>query len=147
MRVVNCTQGFTTLKRIELCGPRASALRFPRGYLGCSTACNEVVTETAPGALRFAEGWVPLLVPLLRQHADSACLNTCYARLQGQAVLQVEYQRTVHLVEQHRGQIVALAHELMRKNVSGGTNREWSWMRDVFVGGGGQGLRLMLYIS
>jgi hypothetical protein len=34
----------------------ASALRFPRGNLGCSTPYTEVVAEMAAGALRFAKG-------------------------------------------------------------------------------------------
>jgi hypothetical protein len=36
--------------------PGASALRFPRGKLGYSTACTEVVTDMAAGALRVAKG-------------------------------------------------------------------------------------------
>jgi hypothetical protein len=32
----------------------ASTLRFARGSPGCSTACTELLTGMAPGALRFA---------------------------------------------------------------------------------------------
>jgi hypothetical protein len=36
--------------------PGASGLRFSRGKLGCLTACTEIATETAAGALRFVRG-------------------------------------------------------------------------------------------
>jgi hypothetical protein len=52
-------QGSTTLQcALRFCCPRCICPEVSRGNPGYSTACTEVVTEMAPGALRFAKGAV-----------------------------------------------------------------------------------------
>jgi hypothetical protein len=62
-------------------------------------------------------GWYQLHRQLLAVIADHICCSIPFLCTQIQAMLRSQHSSAVQLVEDHRGAVIALAHELMENKV------------------------------